>query len=102
MTAAAVIGAVALAAWVYLLLGRGFFWRTAERDMRRLPAPPARWPAVTAVVPARNEADVIARSIASLLAQDYPGVFRVVLVDDASEDGTAERALEAARGLGAA
>ncbi|MBV9995416.1 MAG: glycosyltransferase [Caulobacteraceae bacterium] len=101
MNAATLVGVVVLAAWAYLLLGRGFFWLTAERDTRRLPAPPQRWPDVTAVVPARNEADVIARSIGSLLAQDYPGALRVVLVDDASEDGTAERALDAARALGA-
>jgi hopene-associated glycosyltransferase HpnB len=41
-------------------------------------------------VPARDEADVIAESIWSLLAQDYPGSFRVVLVDDQSTDGTAD------------
>jgi len=46
-------------------------------------------PRVTIIVPARNEADVIARSIGSLLAQDYAGPFRVVLVDDGSSDGTA-------------
>ncbi len=48
------------------------------------------------MVPARNEADVIQRSIASLLAQDYPGDFKVVLVDDQSDDGTGDlaRALE--------
>ena len=45
---------------------------------------------MVAVVPARNEADVIAHSIGSLLAQDYPGPFRVILVDDDSDDGTAE------------
>jgi hopene-associated glycosyltransferase HpnB len=31
---------------------------------------------------------VIARSIGSVLAQDYPGDLRIVLVDDQSEDGT--------------
>ena len=87
-----VIGGIALAAWVYLLLGRGFFWLAQERDDGALPPEPAAWPDVVAVVPARNEADVIERSIGSLLAQDYPGAFRVVLVDDASEDGTAARA----------
>jgi len=51
-------------------------------------------------VPARNEADVIARSIGSLLRQDYPGEFRVVLVNDGSEDRTAEAARHAARGAG--
>jgi glycosyltransferase involved in cell wall biosynthesis len=48
------------------------------------------WPDVVAVVPARDEADVIARSIGSLVAQDYPGRFRVILVDDSSSDGTGD------------
>jgi hopene-associated glycosyltransferase HpnB len=91
-----VLGVVCLAIWTYLLLGRGGFWRMGERDDRDEAAPPARWPSVAAVVPARNEADVIARSIGSLAAQDYPGDFRIILVDDHSEDGTAE----AAAGLG--
>jgi hopene-associated glycosyltransferase HpnB len=81
-----------LAIWLYLLLGRGMFWRARERDdAEPLPEPP-HWPSVTALVPARNEADVIVRSIGSLLAQDYPGEFRIVLVDDQSEDGTGEAA----------
>lgn len=90
------LGLLALAIWLYLLLGRGGFWLTRERDGNA--AMPARWPSVTAVVPARNEADVIEQSIASLLRQDYPGLFRVVLVDDGSNDGTADRALTAAVG----
>lgn len=76
--------------WVYLLLGRGMFWRARERDDTCEIPEPTRWPSVTAIVPARNEADVIARSIGALLAQDYPGAFRIVLVDDQSDDGTAE------------
>ncbi len=90
------IGGIALAAWIYLLLGRGFFWLARERDDAGLPPEPATWPDVVAVVPARNEADVIERSVGSLLAQAYPGAFRVVLVDDASDDGTAARAATAA------
>ena len=82
------IGLLSLAVWLYLLVARGGFWLARERDDGVL-ASPSRWPAVVAVVPARNEADVIARSIGSLLAQDYPGPFRVVLVDDGSSDGTA-------------
>ncbi len=78
---------LALAAWLYLFLGRGFFWETGERDDAALP-PPIVWPSVTAIVPARDEVDVIAGSLASLLAQDYPGPFRVILVDDQSTDGT--------------
>jgi hopene-associated glycosyltransferase HpnB len=95
MTLSLAIGGIAVAAWVYLLLGRGFFWLMRERDDRDLPPGPAAWPAVAAVVPARNEADVIARSIGSLLAQDYAGDFHVVLVDDASDDGTADLAAAA-------
>jgi hopene-associated glycosyltransferase HpnB len=92
---ALVIGGISLAAWVYLLLFRGFFWLMRERDDRDLPPEPAAWPAVVAVVPARNEADVIVRSVQSLLSQDYPGAFRLVLVDDNSEDGTGEAAASA-------
>ena len=45
-------------------------------------------PDVVAVVPARNEAAYIGRSLRSLLGQDYPGRLRVILVDDDSEDAT--------------
>jgi hopene-associated glycosyltransferase HpnB len=101
MNLATALGVLALAIWLYLLVGRGGFWLTRERDDREAPPQPNRWPSVVAVVPARNEADVIAQSLKSLLQQDYPGPFRVVLVDDGSEDGTATTALEAAAALGA-
>jgi len=97
----AVLAAIALAIWLYMILGRGLFWLARERDDRNPPADPAVWPAVCAVVPARNEADVIARSVGGLLAQDYPGPFRLILVDDDSGDGTAAVARETARTLGA-
>ncbi len=99
---AVAISSVSLAIWLYLVLFHGRFWWASERDDRRLPPPPAAWPAVTAVVPARDEADVVARSIGSLLAQDYPGLFRVVLVDDGSSDATAEVARAAAAQQGRA
>lgn len=86
------LGLLPLAIWIYLLAARGGFWLARDRDDVAPPAEPVRWPSVVAVVPARNEADVIARSIGSLLAQDYPGSFRVVLVDDGSSDGTAAAA----------
>ena len=87
-------GAASLAVWLYLLLARGGFWRMrpdVPRDRLGTSAP-----SVTAVVPARNEADVVGRSVASLAAQQYPGVFQLVLVDDESRDGTAAIAAEAA------
>ncbi len=83
------VGTLALAIWAYLLAFRGGFWRMRERDDRDEAPELTAWPGVIAVVPARDEADVIARSLGSLLAQDYPGDFRVILVDDNSADGTA-------------
>ena len=88
------VASIALAAWLYLILARGGFWRCSERDDWALTPLPA-WPRVAAVVPARNEADSIAASVGSLLAQDYPGPWTVVLVDDDSSDGTAAVALRA-------
>jgi hopene-associated glycosyltransferase HpnB len=44
---------------------------------------------VAAIIPARNEAAVVAQSIRSLTEQNYAGAFRIVLVDDDSSDGTA-------------
>jgi hopene-associated glycosyltransferase HpnB len=97
MTIGLAIALAALVIWLYLLLGRGEFWRAKERDDWTAAAP-AEWPTVTAVVPARDEADVIGQSLASLLAQDYPGEFRVIIVDDQSRDDTANVARRAAAG----
>jgi hopene-associated glycosyltransferase HpnB len=87
-------GGVALAIWLALVFAHGGFWLARERD-GTLGEMPAAWPSVVAVVPARDEAEVIARSIASLAAQDYRGDFRIVLVDDGSSDDTAALAREA-------
>jgi hopene-associated glycosyltransferase HpnB len=105
-TAAALL---AVAAWAYLLLGRGWFWLGRERDdsvplaseeALRIATKP--WLAVVAIIPARDEADVIAESVGSLLRQDYGGPFSVVVVDDQSTDGTAAAARAAASAAGAA
>ena len=58
--------------------------------------------AVVAVIPARDEADVIGGAVTSLLAQDYAGKLDIVIVDDHSTDGTADIAREAASAVGAA
>jgi hopene-associated glycosyltransferase HpnB len=89
-----VLGASSLAIWLYLLLARGGFWRMRPDACSGAPGTPA--PSVTAVVPARNEADVVGRSVASLAAQRYAGDFHIILVDDASDDGTAAIARQAA------
>jgi hopene-associated glycosyltransferase HpnB len=112
----AIIGLASAVAWVYLVAAHGGFWRTSQRLPGASPSPgagpaaaagtgPAAWPAVAAVVPARNEADSLPGTLPALLAQDYPGAFRVFLVDDNSDDGTAVIAAElgekAARDSGA-
>lgn len=84
-----VLGFLPLLIWAYLLFGRGMYWMTRERDDDDAPEP-ERWPSVVAVVPARDEADVIERSIGSLMRQDYPGGFKVILVDDQSTDATGD------------
>ena len=76
-------------AWVYLLAAHGGFWLTSQRlPPVTGPVGPGRWPAVVAVVPARNEAEMLPLTLPALLAQDYPGAFSVTLVDDGSSDGT--------------
>lgn len=92
------IAALSLLVWLYLLLFRGGYWLSSVRDDTVSDAPPAT-PRIVAVIPARNEADSIADSIGSLLAQDYAGRFSIVLVDDNSDDATAaiaERLAQAA------
>jgi hopene-associated glycosyltransferase HpnB len=91
----AIICVVSAAAWVYLVAAHGGFWLTGQR----LPADvagtgPAAWPAIAAVVPARNEAESLPVTLPALLAQDYPGELRVFLVDDNSDDGTGAVAAE--------
>ena len=92
LAGAAVLAAIA---WVYLVAARGGYWRTDQRLPAAATAPgpgPAHWPSVVAVVPARDEAAILPVTLPSLLTQDYPGEFSVVLVDDASTDGTAATA----------
>jgi hopene-associated glycosyltransferase HpnB len=94
----AVTALAVLLGWVWLVTLHGRFWRADQRLGR--PPEPLRWPAVVAVVPARDEAEHVGAAMASLLAQDYEGEFRVVLVDDDSADGTAEAARSGAQRSG--
>ncbi|MEU0282472.1 glycosyltransferase [Streptomyces sp. NPDC006195] len=123
MSTVAWIAVGSLAAWGWLLLGQGFFWRTDQRlparedgaagegarydgaghghgrDRRGRPEgadhdDPKRWPSVALVVPARDEAAVLPESLPSLLAQVYPGRAEIFLIDDGSADGTGRLARE--------
>jgi hopene-associated glycosyltransferase HpnB len=79
--------------WAYLALARGSFWRiksatAAASDHAVFSG------GVVAVVPARNEAEMIGPVVASLLNQSVP--MPVILVDDESTDRTADVARRAA------
>ncbi len=89
------LAAIPLAIWLYLFFFRGNFWQVRE-DITDL-KPLERWPRAVAIVPARNEAETIARSVDSLSRQDYPGEFSIIVVDDHSSDGTADLAHKAAQ-----
>ena len=95
MTVTFVLTILSLLAWVVLVLFRGGFWRADKRledEGHVEPAGKTHWPPAVAVVPARNEASSVGQTVAALLGQDYPGGFAVVLVDDGSDDGTAQAA----------
>jgi hopene-associated glycosyltransferase HpnB len=95
---------LAAVAWAYLLVAHGGFWRTGCRlpVHGQHPEPGAgEWPSVVAVIPARDEADMLPETLPGLLAQKYAGELLVVLVDDGSSDGTAEVAESLGRGSGA-
>lgn len=92
------VGAIALSIWIYLIAGRGGFWRVRETMPPKWDGAPRR---IAVVIPARNEASSVGQAVRSLLAQDYAGPVRIILVDDCSSDGTAEVAREAAAAAGA-
>ncbi len=93
-----ILAGLSLAIWIYLTFFHGNFWRAGQRIGEDAVEPQSNWPGIVAVVPARNEADVVGHTIASLLAQDYPMSFPIVLVDDGSDDGTQSVARAAAAG----
>lgn len=92
-----VAGIASAIGWLHLLTRRGGFWR-ADQRLPKAPATLGHWPPVAVVIPARDEADGIGLAVNSLLAQDYPGEFNVIVVDDGSTDGTAAVAERAAGG----
>jgi hopene-associated glycosyltransferase HpnB len=89
------IAALSCLIWLYLIAARGCFWRVALPEIPTgRSAPAAR---VAVIIPARNEADVIAQTIHSLLAQNYPGAMHIFVVDDHSSDATADAVRNAAQ-----
>lgn len=97
----AILGAVSVSAWLVLVFGRGSFWRVRGRGRR--PGSVVRrggqttlldgLPPIVAVIPARNEMETIGTAVESLFAQELS---QVIVVDDGSDDGTADAAREGA------
>jgi hopene-associated glycosyltransferase HpnB len=98
--ALAVLALVSLAGWLAVLLHPARPWdlRPIAEDEPALAAPEP-WPPVAVLVPARNETAYLPQTLPALLAQDYPGAWCTVLVDDRSDDGTADVARAAGSGL---
>lgn len=102
MTVLPALAWLSLVVWLVLLLGRGRYWRMEPRLPRATAEDPGPdgWPEVTAVIPARDEAQILPATLPSVLAQAYPGAFSVILVDDASSDGTGQVATRLASDAG--
>jgi hopene-associated glycosyltransferase HpnB len=84
--------------WSYLVLARGAFWRVKSS---KTDANGTRFSGgIVAIVPARNEAELIGPVVTSLLNQSV--AMPVVLVDDESTDGTADVARHASEKAGKA
>ncbi len=96
------LSALSLIIWLYLTFAHHGFWRRREflPEARTISA--QSWPNIISLTPARNEAELISRSFSSILQQKYSGSLESVLIDDASQDGTAvlarQTADEAGRG----
>src|SRR5438309_10210355 len=89
-----VLGGASLLAWLLIvaLPSRPWDLQPVGEDGPP-PSDPARWPSACVVVPARHERAYLPRTLPALLAQGSPGVWRVVVVDDRSEDDTARVAI---------
>jgi len=97
MLALGIACAAAALAWLYLVAAHGGYWRTSQR-LPRVSGEPDAWPDVVAVVPARNEAEMLPVTLPELLGQEYPGALSVIVVDDGSSDGTGEVAAKLGAG----
>ena len=91
-----ILGILSLGAWIFLAFFHSSFW------MLLFPEPvsmPTETPSVDIIVPMRNEALMLPKTLPSLLKQDYQGSWRIILVDDDSTDHSAEIAESIAKDL---
>jgi hopene-associated glycosyltransferase HpnB len=97
------LGAISILIWLGILLHPARPWDFQPvGDDEKPPPEPEAWPSVSALVPARNESESLPHTLPALLGQDYPGDFTVILIDDRSEDGTADIARKIAEESGTA
>ncbi len=95
-----VLTSIPVIIWVILLVNRGGFWQinpVLETEEEKTPL--SSLPKICAIIPARNEANLLPATLTSLFSQNYPGRFEIFLVDDNSTDGTRETAIAIAAGL---
>jgi len=86
-----VVGLLSVLIWLGVLLHPARPWDFQPvGDDEPFPPSPISWPTVCILVPARNERESLPETLPSLLTQDYPGEFTVVVIDDRSQDETAE------------
>lgn len=90
---------LSLLIWLWLLCWRGQFWRSDVVLEQENSEAGTAAPTVCAIIPARNEADLLPLTLSSLLQQTYAGSLQVILVDDQSSDGTAAVAVQTAAAL---
>ncbi|MTF39084.1 glycosyltransferase [Cyanobacterium aponinum] len=89
-----IFATLSLIIWIYLITARGNFWLCNQFLESQILKEKLN---VTIIIPARNEAENISICLESLLNQDYQGNFKIILVNDQSEDNTAQIAENLAR-----
>ena len=80
---------LALLYWLVMAVNALRVARWVPQLDRLRPPEPDRWPSLSILVPACNEAEAIEEAVASLLRLDYPN-FELILIDDRSTDRTGE------------
>ncbi|MGJ3260948.1 MAG: glycosyltransferase [Rhodospirillales bacterium] len=86
-----VLATLSLVIWLYLCLFHGRFWHS-DQILNFKTVNYSGLPNMVCIIPARDEAKNIGRTVRSLLDQDYAGGFSIVVVDDNSSDGTSAAA----------
>ena len=81
--------AVVIAYWLWVLYALLRMTRAMPLLSDLTPPEPERWPTLSVVVAACNEADRIEAAARTLLEEDYPDL-EIILVDDRSADSTGE------------